>query len=501
MAVYFLRTKHLSRSKGARVTRAAAYRAGERIRDERTNEVYDHSDRNDIAYKEVVLPSDMANRPDMQWTQDRSTLWNTAEQVAPRHNSRLAREWLVFLPPELTPDQRTSLARTFAAELADKYRSAVDISFHHPRPSADPRNHHAHLLMTTREVTSAGLGPRTSLELGGRERQLLGVGGSSRQEYLAIRERWAQIANEALRAAGRTERIDHRSLQQQGIDREPTPTVPEKVFYAERQSQQPSPAGNEIRARHIERVAARLEGPAALASVVASQKAKLKERALEEAKRERSSSRPTRARTGPGGRRAAPVSPEEKNARRRERYQARRAREKLDAEGEKSRREAARQRFRDRMQKDPEAVRQARQRWRKENADEVNRKQRQYRLQNARELNSKRREHRKSRAESQIRIPSQLQATVPERAPSRPLSRTADESALRWKAFRESQGPRPTAEQSARNWLAYRENQRGDDVSRSPLSPNQPRRLERTRDAENDEARKPRRPHDHDLGK
>jgi hypothetical protein len=76
MAVYFLRCQHLSRAKGARVTRAAAYRAGERIRDERTSEVYNHSDRNDVDYKEVVLPTDVAGRDDMAWSQDRAILWN-----------------------------------------------------------------------------------------------------------------------------------------------------------------------------------------------------------------------------------------------------------------------------------------------------------------------------------------------------------------------------------------------------------------------------------------
>ena len=106
MAVYFLRCKHLSRGKGARATRAAAYRAGERIRDERTSEVYDHSDRDDVAYKEVVLPTDLAGRDDMTWTQDRSTLWNAAEHAGLRRNSRLAREWLVLVPLELTAQQR-----------------------------------------------------------------------------------------------------------------------------------------------------------------------------------------------------------------------------------------------------------------------------------------------------------------------------------------------------------------------------------------------------------
>lgn len=170
MATYFLRTKHVSRGKGARVTRAAAYRAGERIRDERTSEVYDYSDRGDVVYKEVILPAELSAHADMAWTQDRATLWNAAEHAGLRRNSRLARELLVLLPPELNPPQRTNLVRTFARELADKYRCAVDLCIHQPRPGADPRNHHAHLLMTTREVTPDGFGPRTSLERSGRER-------------------------------------------------------------------------------------------------------------------------------------------------------------------------------------------------------------------------------------------------------------------------------------------------------------------------------------------
>jgi hypothetical protein len=63
----------------------------------------------------------------------------------------LAREWLVLLPPELNAGERSGLVCSFASELANKYRCAVDICVHEPRPGADSRNHHAHLLMTTRE--------------------------------------------------------------------------------------------------------------------------------------------------------------------------------------------------------------------------------------------------------------------------------------------------------------------------------------------------------------
>src|SRR5256885_5574746 len=102
MAKYFLHVKVFSRGQGSRVTRAAAYRAGERIRDERTSEVYNYTDRRDVTYKEVVLPADLTGRPDMAWTQDRSKLWNAMEHAGLRRNSRLAREWLVVLPPEVT---------------------------------------------------------------------------------------------------------------------------------------------------------------------------------------------------------------------------------------------------------------------------------------------------------------------------------------------------------------------------------------------------------------
>src|SRR5579863_2216706 len=274
MATYFLRARHLSRGKGARATRAAAYRAGERIRDERTSEVYDYTDRRDVAYKEVVLPADLAGQADMAWTQSRATLWNAIEHAGARRNSRIAREWLMLLPPELTAQQRTNLARTFATELADKYRCAVDVTVHEPRLNADPRNHHAHLLMTTREVGPEGAGARITLELGGRERYLRGL-GSSRDEYLALRERWAQVTNDALREAGLEVRVDHRSYERQGIDREPVPTIPEKVFYAERRYGH-SAAGDAIRARHRERVEARLKGDGELARVLEKQKRELK---------------------------------------------------------------------------------------------------------------------------------------------------------------------------------------------------------------------------------
>ncbi|TLZ37869.1 MAG: Ti-type conjugative transfer relaxase TraA, partial [Gammaproteobacteria bacterium] len=200
MAKYFLHVKVFSRGKGSRVTRAAAYRAGERIRDERTSEVYNYSDRHDVLHKEIVLASQFAGRTDADWARDRAALWNAAEHAG-RRNARLAREVLVTLPPELEPARRMELARTFARELADRYQSAVDLAVHEPRRDSDERHHHAHLLMTAREVTPEGLGRRTALELSGTERYARGL-PSSKAELLWIRERWAQVTNQMLLDAG-----------------------------------------------------------------------------------------------------------------------------------------------------------------------------------------------------------------------------------------------------------------------------------------------------------
>jgi len=431
MAVYFLRARHISRGKGGRVTQAAAYRAGERILDQRTSETHDFSDRRDIPYKEVVLPADLTGRPDMAWTQDRSTLWNAAEHAGLRRNSRLAREWLVLIPPELTPAQRAQLVRTFASELADKYRCAVDACIHEPRPGADSRNHHAHLLMTTREVTPEGLGRRTTMELGGRERRQAGL-GPTRDEYLLLRERWAQVTNEALREAGLAARVDHRSLQRQGVGQAPVPDIPEKVLYAERRAGVATAAGDAIRARHRERLEARLHSEAEFARVVERQRAELRRDATEHFARRRAE--PKRLRWNQ-------LTREERNAHRRKQYEARRAVEKSDPVLEAKRRESRRLAVQRRQQNNPELLRAARRRWRHAHLDEVNRNQREYRHARA------------------ARHRSEFSEITPE------------QSAKNWLKHLERHGSGPTPEESARAWLSHLEREASAERSQSTPAP------------------------------
>lgn len=326
MASYFLHVKTFTRGKGSSVTRAAAYRAGARIRDERTSAAYDYAARTDVAHAEIVLPTEYAGRPDMGWALDRHRLWNAAEHAGRRRNSRLARETLVFLPPELTPAQRIALVRNFSRQLADRYRNAVDFAVHEPRPQADQRHHHAHLLMTTRQVGPDGLGGRTALDLSGAERHARGLGPFT-GEFSWMRERWAVVTNAALREAGVAARVDHRSYKDQGIDREPQPRIPPGVMYAERRSGRSSPAGDDIRARHLERVEARLRGGDELARVLERQKAEARQRAIQSAERKELHQKiPEGA-----------LTREERNQRRRERRQQRQPEKKpgqeLDAAG------------------------------------------------------------------------------------------------------------------------------------------------------------------------
>jgi hypothetical protein len=290
MAPYFLSVKIVSRGKGSKATRAAAYRAGEFIRDERSGAVYNHTDRTDVAHAQIVLPTGCADQADMQWALERSTLWNAAEHAGRRKNSRLAREILVLVPPEFTPAQRVELVRGFSQELSDRYGNAVDFAIHRPRPQADERHHHAHMLMTTREVGPGGLGARTTLELNGTDRHARGL-PPTRDELLWMRERWGQVLNEALREAGVVQRVDHRSYQAQGIDREPQPRIPPAILYVERRLGRSIPAGEAIRAQYRERVEARLTGPEELARVVKRQKEEGRERAIQSAGKQSASTK------------------------------------------------------------------------------------------------------------------------------------------------------------------------------------------------------------------
>jgi ATP-dependent exoDNAse (exonuclease V) alpha subunit len=219
MAIYHLSVKPISRAGGRSATAAAAYRSGELVHDLTSDEVFDYTRKRGVEHSEIVLPT-AAARADINWARDREALWNAAEIAEVRKDARVAREYEVALPHELNRGQRVELVRAFSAELANRYGVAVDFSIHAPHRNGDERNHHAHIMTTTREVTATGLGPKAAIEWSDTDRRKKGL-EPAKTEVEAIRERWAALTNEHLLERGIEARVDHRSLQEQGIDREP----------------------------------------------------------------------------------------------------------------------------------------------------------------------------------------------------------------------------------------------------------------------------------------
>ena len=208
MAIYHLSVKTVSRSDGRTATAAAAYRAGAKIVDDRTGEIHDYRRKKGIVSATLFVPEAAP-----AWASERAVLWNKAEESETRKNSTVAREFEVALPDELNTDQRQELAHALAVELVKNHRCAVDVAIHEPGKEGDTRNHHAHILCTTRRLGPGGFGDKTR-ELDDRT--------SGAIEIKLWRERWAEMTNDALARAGRTERVDHRTLAAQGIDRDPT---------------------------------------------------------------------------------------------------------------------------------------------------------------------------------------------------------------------------------------------------------------------------------------
>lgn len=225
MAILHFSTKSIGRRQGRSAVAAAAYRSGTKLLDERTGIVHDFRRRRGVVHAVVVVPHGAAD-----WASDRSLLWSSAETAEVRSDARTAREIEIALPIELTKEGRTELALNFARELAEQHQVCVDVAVHAPG-KGDQRNFHAHLLMTTRRLGTERLEEKT--------REWEDRKGAT-PLILWWRERWAQLVNAALEAIGSLERVDHRSLVEQGIDRAPQVHLGPHATAFERRTGQPS---------------------------------------------------------------------------------------------------------------------------------------------------------------------------------------------------------------------------------------------------------------------
>lgn len=199
MAIYHFSVKIISRSKGSSSIASAAYRSGQKLEDERTGLVHDYTRKTGVEYNEILAPESAA-----EFGINRKDLWNTVEAAEKRKDAQLAREINAALPIELNCDQQIDLIKGYVKESFVDKGMIADISIH----DNSKGNPHVHIMLTTRELTEDGFGKKN------RE-------WNKKENIEQWREQWAIHTNKSLEKYGFKERIDHRTLKEQGIDRIP----------------------------------------------------------------------------------------------------------------------------------------------------------------------------------------------------------------------------------------------------------------------------------------
>ncbi len=218
----------VQRSKGKSVVAAAAYRSGIKLTNEWDGMIHDYTRKGGIVHTEIMLPAHAP--PELS---DRSTLWNSVEFSEKSGTAQLAREVEVALPAELSPEEQLALVRSYVRDNFVAAGMCADFAIH-DKGNGNP---HAHILLTVRplrEDGTWGVKCRKVYDLDSQGNRIPdGKGGwknhredttdwNSRENAEKWRAAWADYANKALEAAGRPERIDHRSYKRQGVEKIPT---------------------------------------------------------------------------------------------------------------------------------------------------------------------------------------------------------------------------------------------------------------------------------------
>ena len=273
MAIYHLEAKMVSRGAGRSAVAASAYLSCSRMLNEYDGVQHDYTRKQGLVWQAVFLPP-MAP---LEW-QDREKLWNAVEETEKTKDSRLAREFVAALPIELSRGQQVALLQEFVREQFVAEGMCADVAIH----DTDGHNPHAHILLTVRPLTEAGVwqyktekeylcvkdgeergftaAEFKSAQAEGWEKQYqykvdkkkvymvpsqaekhgderaskypkstkygrqnpISAHWNSEEQLLAWREAWAAAANRCLELAGHDSRIDHRSHAARGLEERPT---------------------------------------------------------------------------------------------------------------------------------------------------------------------------------------------------------------------------------------------------------------------------------------
>ena len=273
MAIYHLEAKVVSRGAGRSAVAASAYLSCSRLYNDYDGIQHDYTKKQGLVWQKVFLPE----YAQQEW-QDREKLWNAVEEVETAKDSRLAREFVVALPIELSREEQVELLQEFIQEQFVSDGMCADAAIH----DTDGHNPHAHILLTVRPLDERGkwqyktekeyLCMKNGEERGftaaefkvaqtdGWEKQYQYKVGkkkvymapsaaeaqglvradkypkstrygrqnpiserwNSEEQLLTWRAAWADMSNRHLERAGREERIDHRSNAARGLDEMPT---------------------------------------------------------------------------------------------------------------------------------------------------------------------------------------------------------------------------------------------------------------------------------------
>jgi hypothetical protein len=273
MAIYHLEAKMVSRGAGRSAVAASAYLSCSRLYNDYDGIQHDYTRKQGLVWQQVFL----TEYAPQEW-QDREKLWNAVEEVETAKDSRLAREFVVALPIELSREQQIELLQDFIREQFISDGMCADAAIH----DTDGHNPHAHILLTVRPLDEQGKWQyktekeylcmkngeergftaaefRTAQNEGWEKQYPYKVGKkkvymtpsaaeaqglvradkhpkstrygrqnpiserwNSEEQLTAWRAAWADVSNRCLERAGREERIDHRSYADRGLTEQPT---------------------------------------------------------------------------------------------------------------------------------------------------------------------------------------------------------------------------------------------------------------------------------------
>lgn len=203
MAIYHFSAKMIGRGAGRSAVAAAAYRAAERLHDERLGRSHDFTSKAGVVHSEVMLPQGAPER-----LREREQLWNEVEAAEKRKDAQLAREVEFAIPREMSQEQGIALARDFVDREFVSRGMVADLNIHWDIGADGEAKPHAHVMLTLREIEAEGFGAKV------REWNATAL----LQHWRAA---WATHVNDRCADLGIEARIDHRSYADQGIALEP----------------------------------------------------------------------------------------------------------------------------------------------------------------------------------------------------------------------------------------------------------------------------------------